>query len=97
MLALTAFAVVALTTVLAYTFENIAADPSSSGLHYRRKASRVNTPWVETLRSSLEQPIPVSIDTLASFPFGSHGQPGVAVGDFNGGKFSFRNLEQFFM
>lgn len=62
-------------------FRNIATDPRR-GLRYRRSPSRTRPAWIRLLRSTLTSPIPPQ--RTPTFPWDVHGQPGVAVGDFNG-------------
>lgn len=67
-------------------FVNIAPRVSAGDLRfYRRTPSAIRARWLRTLRSSLTNPLPVNI--TPSFPFATSGQPGVAVGDFNGDGF----------
>ncbi|CDF37415.1 unnamed protein product [Chondrus crispus] len=62
-------------------FRNIATD-KSRGLKYSRTPSRTRPAWFRLLKSSLTEPLQAQL--TPSFPWDVHGQPGVAVGDFDG-------------
>lgn len=70
-------------------FTNIAPRPSAGDLRkYRRTPSHSKEPWLAKLRASLKNPLPRN-DT-PNFPWWTSGQPGVAVGDFNGGNVAWQ-------
>lgn len=64
-----------------FRFTNIATNPSSGLSDYRRAKSRTNDRFVEALEGSLE--VPLQPQDVPGLPWGTSGQPGVAVGDFN--------------
>lgn len=76
-------------------FRNIASNPTRYGLHYRRTPSRTNSAWLQTLEDSLSEPMPFL--SAVDWPWATHGQPGVAVADFDGGKFAFIFRPQLFV
>lgn len=62
-------------------FKNIAKN-GKYGLKYTRVPSRTHAAWQNTLKQSLTKPLPFL--SAVHWPWATHGQPGVAVGDFNG-------------
>lgn len=63
---------------------SISASPSRTGIFYSRVPSRNNAKWKKALEDIPTRPAS-PIDIL-DFHWATFGQPGVAVGDFNGAK-----------